>query len=149
MTHEQDGAEGSSFDASAKPFRMVSIYDSARTSAEAAYASEVVLRELGEEIAVDKCSWDLQALECSSVRDIAASEAARADLIVISLSSETPSSVLKLWIALWEKNRELATGLIALIPGGESKTGGDLAEFLYETAVSTNMDFLCRKKRRY
>lgn len=136
-------------DSETNPFRLLSIYDSFEASREAAYAAEVVLRELGEEIDVDKTSWDLQSLESSSLRNLAAAEAARADVIVVAFSSENPTDTFKQWTSEWQCVRELSSGLLALIPSGDSKTGGDLADFLYETAVTAQMDFLCRKKRRF
>jgi hypothetical protein len=131
------------------PFRLLTIYDSAKASREAAHASEVVLRELGEEVNVDKTAWDLNLLGADASRSRAAAEAARADVILIAVSETTPTDVFKSWVANWEKCRTLNTGLLALIPCGDSAGGGDLAAYLYETALSLNMDFLCRKRRRF
>lgn len=132
-----------------KPFRMISIYDSADSCREAAHASEVVLRELGEDILVDKKAWHLETLHNAMQREQAAEEAARADMIVIAISGETPSEALRVWAEDWPARRVLNNGLIALIPSGDSETGGAVADFLYETAISAKMDFLCRKRRRF
>src|SRR5439155_19907177 len=43
------------------PFRILAIYDSAKASAEAARASAVVVRELGDDVPVDRCSWNVSA----------------------------------------------------------------------------------------
>jgi hypothetical protein len=139
----------SSSDVAAKPFRMMMLFDSASANAEAIRAFEVILRELGDDILVDKSAWDVALLRTASNCRRAAKDAARADMIVIALSETTPSESLRNWTHQWEKHRTLNGGLIALIPSGEAESGGDLAEFLYETAVSANMDFLCRKNRRY
>jgi hypothetical protein len=132
----------------AKPFRMLSIYDSDEANREALLTSELVLRELGDSIEADRTTWDLHALEASAIRDLAAEEAARADVIVVAMAGDQPSKALKEWTSLWEQKRELSGGLLALIPAGETSSGGDLADFLYETAVTANMDFLCQRKRR-
>ena len=142
-----DQAE-SSFDLEPKPFRMLSIYDSEAANREATDASNLVLRELGDSIEADRSIWDLDSLDTSTFRQLAAEEAARADVIVIALAGEEPSKSLKQWVAEWQQNRELSGGLLALIPAGDSETGGNLATFLYETAVTANMDFLCQKKSR-
>jgi hypothetical protein len=130
------------------PFRMLTIYDSAEASRQAAHASRLVLEELGEDVSVDKSSWDARMLRRSDHCSRAASEAALADIILIASSATVPSEQMKNWVAHWEKNRKVNGGLIAFIPTGESETGGDLANYLYETAVSADMDFLCRKSRR-
>ena len=136
-----------STDSDSKPFRMLSIYDSEAASREASHASNLVLRELGDSVEADRTTWNLHSLTSETLPQVA-HEAARADVIVISLSSDQPSPALKSWVAQWERNRELSSGLLALIPVGDSETGGDLASFLYETAVTAQMDFLCQKKRR-
>ena len=147
-TRERKSEGELSNDSDAKPFRMLSIYDSEASSREAAHASKLVLRELGDGIEADRTTWNLKSLDAQTVRALAAEEAARADVIVIALEGEKPSEILKQWISEWERTRELSGGLLALIPAGESETGGDLADFLYETAVTAHMDFLCHKKRR-
>ncbi|MGZ8901643.1 MAG: hypothetical protein ACXW3Z_16245, partial [Limisphaerales bacterium] len=132
----------------AKPFRMLSIYDSEAANREATDTSNLVLRELGDTIEADRTIWNLDSLDTSNLRQLAAEEAARADVIVIALAGNEPSKSLKQWAAQWQQSRELSGGLLALIPAGDSESGGDLADFLYETAVSANMDFLCQKKSR-
>lgn len=133
----------------AKPFRMLSIYDSPDSRREAAHASAIILNELGEDIVADEHAWDLQSLEAAENLEQAAHEAAQADVIVLALATRAPSESLKNWANRWQQKRELTSGLLALIPSGKSATGGDLAEFLYEMAVTANMDFLCRKPRRF
>ena len=132
----------------AKPFRMLSIYDSEQAGRDATRASNLVLRELGDKIDADRSTWNLHSLDTKTILALAAEEAARADVIVLALAGDKPTQTLKQWTAAWQKNRELNGGLLALIPSGECETGGDLADFLYETAVTANMDFLCQKKRR-
>jgi hypothetical protein len=148
-TRERNADPGLTHDAEEKPFRMLSIYDSPEAGREAAHASQVILRELGEEIDVAKTCWNVRSLETASIRSLAADEAAQADVIVVALSEGEPNADFKEWIEEWQGTRQLRSGLLALIPSGESETGGELADFLYETAVTAHMDFLCRKKRRF
>ena len=57
-------SEGSSSpDVENKVFRILAVYDSVESSREAARASAVVLRELGEDVIVHRNSWDSEALE--------------------------------------------------------------------------------------
>ena len=130
-------------------FRILAIYDSSESSREAARASAVILRELGEDVIVHKSSWEADALADCAVRERAVEEAAKADVIVVAVADTEPSAVMKQWTDGWQKKRQLNSGLLALIPCNESRTGGEFTEFLYETAVSANMDFLCRKPRRF
>jgi len=127
---------------------MLSIYDSEQAGRDATHTSNLVLRELGDAIEADRTTWNLRSLDLKNVRTLAAEEAARADVIVLALAGDEPSETLKQWTAAWQQSRKLNGGLLALIPSGESETGGDLADFLYETAVTAHMDFLCQKNRR-
>jgi hypothetical protein len=149
MFHESRKEDELSESPAEIPFRILAIYDSPQASVEAARASAVVIRELGEDVPVDRCSWSVDALERVETRDFAAGEAARADLIVLALSAETPSEGLKQWVRQWQKKRQISSGLLALIPSGSNEEVHDLEDYLYETAITANMDFLCRKPRRY
>jgi hypothetical protein len=131
---------------SEQPFRILMIYDSSRSRAEAQHATGIILRELGDDISVNRSHWDLDSLAAAPAQ--AARDAAEADVIVLALSESTPAEPLREWISQWETTRAQRGGLIALIPSGSSESGGGLAELLYETAVTANMDFLCRKNRR-
>ena len=147
-TREYDHKGELSFNSEAKPFRMLSIYDSDQANQDAAETSEFIFRELGESIEADRSHWSILSLDASTTRALVAEEASRADVIVLALASDKPTEMLKQWVEEWQQNRELSGGLLALIPSGESETGGDLADFLYETAVTAHMDFLCQKKAR-
>ena len=147
-TREYDHKGELSFNSEAKPFRMLSIYDSEQANQDATETSELVFRELGDSIEADRSTWNILSLDASATRSLLAEEATRADVIVIALAADKPTKVLKEWVQQWQQSRELSGGLLALIPSGESETGGDLANFLYETAVTAHMDFLCQKKPR-
>ena len=142
-------SDGTCSPESEKSFRILAIYDSHESRRQAARALAVVLRELDDDVIVHRYSWDTNALQKAEAVDRAAAEAAQADVIVIAVADREPSDMLKDWTAGWQRKRELSSGLLALIPCNETRTGGDLAEFLYETAVGANMDFLCRKPRRF
>lgn len=148
MFHDIRNVEAASFQPGETPFRIVTIYDSSEGSMEAAKASAIVTRELGDDVMVDRSSWELCAFSKPETRGFAAAVASRADLIVIAISTDEPSRELKEWVNAWEKNRQLSNGLLALIPSGDS-ADHTLEDFLYEAAVTANMDFLCRKPRRF
>jgi hypothetical protein len=133
----------------ANAFRIVVIYDSTESRREAAHASAVLLRELGDDVEVQKRSWETESLLDPQTRQQAASQAAQADVILMAIGATEPTPTLKQWIDDWQRQRDLNSGLLALIPCNSSESGGDLANFLYETAVSARMDFLCRKPHRF
>jgi hypothetical protein len=132
-----------------RPFRLLTIFDSAESNAEAASASRLVLEELGEDVLVDKSAWDVRLLDSPVLRERAAAQAANADVIVVALSSREPSEPLRQWLEAWQKNRTIEGGLLALIPEGDAECNSSLAEYVSEVALTANMDFLCRKQPRF
>lgn len=139
----------SSESAGERPFRLLTLFDSAEANAQAASASQLVLRELGEEVLVDKSAWDVRLLDSPVLRGRAAEQAANADVIVLALTSREPTEPLRQWLEEWQKNRSLDGGLLAFIPSGEAENTGSITEFCSEAAVTANMDFLCRRKPRF
>src|SRR3954468_4751884 len=130
------------------PFRLVVIYDSEAAKSEAASASDFILRELGEEILVEKTFWNVRSLGILDVQDRAINHAADADVILLALSVPEAPEELKIWAESWLKLRSSAEGLLAVIPTGSKEVNSsDLVEYFYETAVSANMDFICRNKQ--
>ena len=93
-----------SSDSDAKPFRILSIYDSEQASRDATHTSNLVLRELGDTIEADRSTWNLHSLDTKAVCSLAAEEAARADVIVVALAGDKPSDTLKKWAAAWQQN---------------------------------------------
>jgi hypothetical protein len=131
-----------------RPFRMLTLFDSAESNAEAASASKLVLQELGEDVVVDKNAWDIRLLDSPVLRGRAAEQAAVADVILLALSSREPSEPLRQWLEQWQKQRSIDGGLLALITPGATDEAAPLAEFMNEAALTANMDFLCRKQPR-
>lgn len=132
-----------------RPFRLLTIFDSAESNAEAASASKLMLEELGEDVLVDKSAWDVRLLDSPVLRGRAAEQAAIADVILLALSSREPTEPLRQWLEQWQKQRAVSGGLLALIPSGKSEDMAPLTEFVNEAAVTANMDFLCRKQPRF
>lgn len=149
MIHDSRAQDISSLIDDGRPFRIVAVYDSEEASLETNRAAAIVLQELGHDVPFDESSWKLDALSSWSVCDLAASEAACADMIVLALGSDSPLDVLQHWLESWDKKRTLEGGLLALIPMDKSRKTIALEDYLYETAVTAQMDFLCRKGPRY
>jgi hypothetical protein len=148
-SHVGNNPEGAFSSDADRPFRLLTIFDSAASNAEAASASQLVLQELGEDVAVDKNAWDVRLLDSPVLRKRAAEQAANADVIVLALSAREPSEPLRQWLEAWQKHREIEGGLLALIPEGEAECNTSLAQFVSEAAITANMDFLCRKQPRF
>lgn len=129
------------------PFRLLVVYDSDEAKMQAHAASDFILNELGEAIVVEKTFWNVRSLGVLCVQEKAVNQAAEADVILLALSAQQPTAELINWTESWLKLRRDSEGLLAVIPtGGVKNDAADLVQYFYETAVSANMDFLCRDK---
>jgi hypothetical protein len=102
---------------------------------------------VGEGIMVEKMFWNVRSLEILDIQEKAIAQAADADVILLSLSTMEASAEVKSWTENWLKLRGQNEGLLVVIPTGKvNQQASELVDYFYETAVSANMDFLCRKK---
>jgi hypothetical protein len=98
--------------------------------------------------------WRFDLLEIAKFRDLAATKAANADMIIISARApgELPTAV-KRWIELWAKKRKNEPGaLVVLLAGAKKRGTADLrAEaYLQDCAARAGMDiFIQREKARH
>ena len=129
------------------PFRLLVVYDSDDAKMQAQDASDFILNEVGDAVVVEKTFWNVRSLGVLSVQEKAVNQAADADVILLALSAQRPTAELMNWTESWLKLRRDSEGLLAVIPtGGVKNDAADLVQYFYETAVSANMDFLCRDK---
>jgi hypothetical protein len=134
----------SSSNSEPEAFRMLVVFDSEQAGKDARLASEHILSEVGTEVAVQSSFFDARNFGLSAAADTSLSEAASADVILIALSRAEIESNMKQWTEFWLKKRENDTGLLAFIPEGDFARDYDFTEFLRQTAISANMDFVCR-----
>lgn len=138
-------------EANSPVFRLFAVYDTNSAGASAEAASEFVLNELGEDVPVEKQFCDASALASPSGHQDAVQKAASADMLIIALSSpRAVENSIRQWAREWPQNRRQDGGLLAVLPQQpDPSASADLVEFLRETAISANMDFLCRSHNRH
>jgi len=128
-------------------FRMILMFDSDLARAEATNAADIILAEDDDQVQVEKSLFDTASLDFAESLERAIVEARAADVIIVALSSERHALRLQTWTEQWLKQRDMEEGLLAFIPCGDLDSGSDLAEYLRETAVSANMDFISRRAK--
>jgi len=94
--------------------------------------------------------WLLTELRTPQLRSIAASEAAAADLIIVSVHhAETLSEEVRKWIDLWLKQRgNRPAVLLALFDPLYLGTSSSIQAYLREVAKRGHMEFLSRSEEK-
>ncbi|MGV3773240.1 MAG: hypothetical protein ACO1QB_10095 [Verrucomicrobiales bacterium] len=130
-------------------FKVFIGFDTATAEAEAMSTAQYVRSQLADEFDVNLTSWDLAYLGAPRLRERAATEAAAADMIIVS-SQENSSGLgfLKPWISKWKDKRKKSGALVALIQGEEQHGKTEIFSLLEKTAQSTQMDFIAKYSRK-
>ena len=105
-------------------------------------------KQLGEECELTRRIWLLSELRLPQLRAIAASEAAAADLVIVSVhhGEDLPPELLS-WIDLWlPHKRDQRSLLLALFDPISSGVSATLRARLEEVARKAHMEFLAQSE---
>jgi hypothetical protein len=97
---------------------------------------------------VDQClfanqMWKFDVLALPKLRDIAAKDAAAADIIIVSAHGENPlPSEVKAWIEQWLKYKTRASALVGLF--GTESVENPVREYLAAVAKRAEIEFFCQ-----
>ena len=131
-----------------KQVAAVAAFEDAPTEARVNEFCQNLVRHLGAKCQVTQQMWLFNELRIAQLRDIAAGEAARADLVIISAhhAQSFPSEV-KDWIDLWlgHKGRR-PDALLALFDPVYVGDSTALQSYLKEAAKKAKIEFLVRSE---
>jgi hypothetical protein len=111
---------------------------------------ETLARSLGCKCQITKELWPLMELRTPKLRAIAASEASRADLVIVSVHhGEALPAEIQSWVDLWGKQRNSRAGvLLALFDAVYQGSSSSIQACLQETARKGKMEFLVRTEEK-
>lgn len=127
-------------------FKVVIAYEDYPTGARAKTTYDYLLRAFGRDCEFDHTMWRFDALRIPELRQIAANEAAQADMIILGAWSRSPLPVeVKTWTEQWlqQKSPRLST-LTVLIEnhtGGSAKTAASILDYWRDVSHRGRMDF--------
>jgi hypothetical protein len=109
---------------------------------------EGLSRYLGPQCKITKDMWPLTELRTAQLRAIAATEAASADLVAISVHhAESLPGEVKNWIDLWQRQRgDRPSVLLALFDPLYLGTSSSIQAYLQGVAQKGNMEFLVQSE---
>jgi hypothetical protein len=126
----------------------VAAYEDSATGARADEFCQGLVRHLGRDCELTQQMWPLSELRLPQLRAIAAGEAARADLVIVSVHhSEALPAELTAWIELWvgQKGKRV-TLLLALFDPVYQGVSASIRAYLAEAARKGQMEFLAQSE---
>ena len=132
-----------------KRIKAVAVYEDASTGDRVQEFCKSFCRDHGQHREMSKEMWLLLELRVARLREIAADEAARADLLIISVhhSASLPEEV-QSWIDLWQKGESHASVLVALFDPVRLGDSTTMQVYLKEVARRGNMEFIVQSEER-
>jgi hypothetical protein len=125
-------------------FRVVTVYEDFRTARQAKQAYEFLAANLTHEWQVTSQMWKFDLLRIPELRELAAEDALRADLIIVSCNGdrELPADV-RAWIEMSLGSRTDAVALVALLdcPPGQAERAQVTQAYLERIAQRAHLEF--------
>ncbi|MHB8519479.1 MAG: hypothetical protein ACYDH9_01860 [Limisphaerales bacterium] len=142
---ETDGLEPETF----PNFNVVLVYEDFPAGVRAKQTLDRLLHDLDPQFVYNSKIWKFDILQISQLRELAAQDAADADLIILAAcgTTELPAGV-KCWINLWlARAGRSRRALVSLLDNRtEPATNrGSICSYLREIAQKGHMDFFCQE----
>ena len=139
-----------SSDLEANPtFNVVIAYEDFATGKHAKKTYDYLVANLGHDCQFCNQMWKFEVLGISKLREMAAKDAAMADVIIISTHGNTDvSAEVKVWIESWLSQKTEAIALVALFDSPhENPTQTQAAcNYLASVAKRANMEFFAQRQ---
>lgn len=130
---------------SSPAFNVVIAYEDFETGKQAKNTYDYLVEHLGDECAFANEMWKFDILSVPKLREMAAKDAAAADIIIISMHGENdlPQDV-KAWIELWLAQKGNAIALVGLFGNVKDTSENPTFVYLSEVARRGQMEFFCQ-----
>jgi len=130
-----------------KPARQVAltaIFEDSATCTRVKEFCQSLARDLGERSRIVQHVWAFSTLRMTELQDIAAEEAAAADLVIIATrQAESLPEEVKIWIEKWLRQKGARkTVLVALLDRGYDGATGPIRAYLQEVAARGGLELL-------
>jgi hypothetical protein len=122
---------------------VVIAYEDLETGKRAIKTYEYLVGQLSDECLFSNQMWKFDVLSVPKLKEIAAKDAAAADLIIISAheGKSLPSEV-KAWMEVWLSYKSQASALVGLF--GNESVNNPVRNYLAEVARRAKIEFFCQ-----
>jgi hypothetical protein len=126
-------------------FNVVIAYEDFETGKHAKRIYDFLVEQLNDECVFNNEMWKFDVLAVAKLRDMAAKDAAAADVIIVSVhgTSELPGDV-KSWVEIGLTERTQAIALVALFESPERPAAASTRNFLADAARRAGIAFFAQ-----
>jgi hypothetical protein len=136
-------ALGSSDTEVSNALNVVIAYEDLETGKRAIKTYDYLVEHLGDQCLFANQMWKFDVLAVSKLREIAAKDAAVADIIIIAAHEGTPlPPEVKAWVELWVSYRTRASALVGLF--GSESIDNPVRDYLAGVAKRAKIEFFCQ-----
>jgi hypothetical protein len=122
---------------------VVIAYEDLETGKRAIKTYEYMVEQLGNECLFSNQMWKFDVLSVPKLKDIAAKDAAAADLIIVSAHEGKPlPAQVKAWMETWLSYKSQASALVGLF--GNESVNNPVRNYLAEVARRAKIEFFCQ-----
>lgn len=123
-------------------FNVVIAYEDFETGQNARKTYDFLVEHLGNEFCLNNQMWKFDVLAMPKLREIAANDAAAADLILVALrgNNELPAEVRE-WMELWLRQGTRAIAVVALFEVPGQPVGNLIRDYLADVARRAKVEF--------
>jgi len=136
-------ALGSSDKKVGSALNVVIAYEDLETGKRAIKTYDYMVEQLGEQCLFANQMWKFDVLAVPKLREIAAKDAASAEIIIVSAheGKQLPPEV-KSWVELWLSYETQATALVGLF--GTESVNDPMRRYLADVAQRAKIEFFCQ-----
>lgn len=128
----------------APTFSVVIAYEDFETGKHAKRTYDFLVENLGREYNFVNQMWKFEVLTIPKLREIAAEDAAKADIIIISSHGRELPDQTKIWIESWLEQPRNPLALVALFDSPWRYETNDVRDYLAEVARRGEMEFFAQ-----
>jgi hypothetical protein len=125
-------------------FSVVIAYQDLESGKNARRTYDHITHQLGDDCQFTNEMWNFDVLGIPRLRELAARDASRADMIIIACHGDKPlPDTVKNWIEIWMTEEAKSIALVALFDAAQMSSGPaqEVREYLAEIAHRSNMEF--------
>jgi hypothetical protein len=122
---------------------VVIAYEDLETGKRAIKTYEYMVEQLGNECLFSNQMWKFDVLSVPKLKEVAAKDAAAADLIIVSAHEGKPlPAQVKAWMEVWLSYKSQASALVGLF--GNESVSNPVRNYLAEVARRAKIEFFCQ-----
>ncbi len=129
-------------------FNVVIAYEDFETGKQAKRTYDFLCQNLAREYRLTNQMWKFDVLNIPKLRDIAASDAAGADIVIVACRGDDLPDAVRAWLESWLPRADNALALVGLFASRELARSRGARNYLADVAQRGKMQFFANAQER-